>query len=90
MYLRIDKERIFRSHQTCDINMHNNLITKADAHIGNNTAWVSYVWVNKKLYCPKMYLVGSLFIYIYIYMFGCLLLGQWWKQKYCLLSSQIK
>jgi hypothetical protein len=43
MYLRIDKEWNFKSHLTCDINLHINLITKADAHIGNNTVWISYV-----------------------------------------------
>jgi hypothetical protein len=37
MYLRTDKERKLKSHQTCDINLHINLITKADAYIGNNT-----------------------------------------------------
>ena len=45
MYLRIDKEWKFKSQQTCDTNLHVNLITKADAHIGNNTVWISYVWV---------------------------------------------
>jgi hypothetical protein len=44
MYLRIDEEWKFKSHQTCDINLHINLITKADTHTGNNTVWISYVW----------------------------------------------